>query len=463
MFGLTTVHDTLLCLNRAERRLVHRHPAAVDPADLLLCPSMERPELGLLGPDGIWRPLDVGTVGAPRATAPPSLDLFTGNGLLAIRGPSGFLAAPPDGTTTMNSPEPHGWEFFGTVGRPGLVDLIALCRASWLRVGTRTLVEPHDIGLTSHVGFRFGGHSYPIAGNLPLSGSSGRPRNLLFRDGWIVEEIRRFEPLVYFVLMGAGAYAEQLRLATRSLVEFGRYRGRVLVITDQPHHAVEALLPEALHPGLATMDVASSGKIDAVLARLMLAEYPGAERFTPILYSDTDVIFDQPLIPFLQEALLGGRMSAQSEPWNRLPDSDAAGGDLFRADPIPFRDEIGFNAGVWAMPGGLDSLQILDAVRHSVSRYLEINGRDSLPWLDQAMGNYVLRKLDAFDARLITAATRLYQSYEPLEVTNPAGFVHFWPVAASAHERVVAMADYVERLHLERFIRAKAAKTAAAS
>ncbi len=446
MFGLTTAHDTVLCWDPAHRCVTHRAPASIDPENLVLCTDLDRPEFGILD-EGVWHPLDIGIKGWPRATSPARLHAIVKDGVAAFRSSVGFVGAPPDGTITMGGGEPHAWEWLGVIEHSALAGVLDMCRSDWLRVGTGNFVGRSTIRLQNRTSLRVGEHAYPIAGNFPLSSSRpGRHRNLLIRDGWMVDQFVRFRPLVYFVLMGTGAYAEQFRLATSSLVEFGRYAGDILVITDQERGLIETLLPPALIERLSVLRVASSGKIDAVLARLMLAEHPGAEDYAPILYTDADVAFDRPLQPVLEAALLSGKMSAQSERWNELPGSDAAGGNLFTNDMIPFRDPIGFNAGVWIMPGGADSVHIVETIRLALSRYLEINGRESLPWLDQAMGNYVLRKIDMFDRTLLTDTTRLYQSYEPRDVVSPAGFVHFWPVSASAAERARAMVDYLDRL-----------------
>ena len=448
-YGLTTVHDTVLCLDRAKRQVTHRSPASVDPADLILCTDLDRPELGVIE-QGAWRSLDVGIKGSSRATAPSRRTATPNGGLAPLRSSRGVVGPPPPRPHPQGGGEAHDWEWMGVVERSALESVLDMCRGDWMRLGSRTLVDHSTIRLRHRTNLRIGEHVYPIAGNFPLSPASSGRRRLLLRDGWIVDEFRRFRPLVYFVLMGAGAYADQFRLAAASLVEFGRYSGDVLVITDRERGFIEGLLPPPLLDRLSVLHVASSGKIDAVLARLMLGEFRGATDHAPILYTDTDVVYDRPLQPLLEASLLSGKMSAQSERWNELPGSDAAGGNLFARDPIPLRDNIGFNAGIWSMPGGNDSIQIVETIRLAVSRYLEINGRESLPWLDQAMGNYVLRKLDAFDSTLITAATRLCQSYEPLDVVSPAGLVHFWPVSASAADRAAAMADYLDRLRRRR-------------
>ena len=447
MFGLTTIHGTIMCIDRAERRVTHKPPILIDPADLVLCTGLEQTEFGIFE-GGAWRSVDIGLGGPSRATAPSRLQATLIDGTATFRSSLGFVGLPPDGTVRMDGREAHSWEWLGVVEQAALADVIDMCRNDWMRVGDRTLVRKSCIRLEKRTDIRIDQAVYPIAGNFPLSTASGRRRNLLFREGWIVDEFIRFRPLVYFVLMGAGAYADQLELASRSLVDFGRYEGDLLVITDRDRHFIERLIPDSLHDRLSVLRVASSGKIDAVLARLMLGEHDGADQFAPILYTDTDVIYDRPLQPILEAALLSRKMSAQSERWNELPGSDAAGGDLFAVDPVPFYDKIGFNAGIWIMPGGEDSIQIVNTIRLAVSRYLEAHGRESLPWLDQAMGNYVLRKLDAFDSALITSATRLCQSYEALDTIGASGFVHFWPVSAVATQRAAAMADYLERLKL---------------
>ncbi len=451
MFGLITSHRTILCFDRRERCVRHLPPASVDPADLVLVRGMGAAEFLVAEPDGRQRVIDVGTAAASRATevVPASVGLH--DGLAAFRFPMGHLSASPHGAIRMDAPETHDWERFGLAAADALRDVLHVARNDWVRTATGARIGREEVELADRAHLRVGPHLFPIAPNFPLSGGSdGRARHIMFRDGWMVEEFRVFRPLVFFVLMGGGAYLEQLRLATESLVAFGEYDRDVLVITDRAHDHVREALPAALHARLRFLDVQPSDKVDAVLARLMLGELPGAAAYAPILYSDTDVLFDRPLLPFLERVALTDRMSAQPEKWNELPGSSPAGGELFAADPIPIADRLGFNAGIWAMPGGAESVQVVSTIRRAVSLYLRMNGRDSLPWLDQAMANYVLRKLDRYDPALIDAATRLCQAYEPLDAASPTGFVHFWPVGFRADQRVDAMADYLRRLRTRR-------------
>lgn len=449
MYGLTTCHGTVLCFDRERRRVGHRPPRQVDPADLVLVSGLDRAAFGVIQPGGAWLEVDVGTPGPSRATAVRPAIAAVADGLATFRFEGGFFGAPPDDTVRMDCADALDWERFGLVEPDALTDILHLVRNDWIRVATGERIEAGAIGLADQKTVRIGPHSYPIADNFPrVGGPPGHGRHILFREGWMVEEFRLFRPLVFFVLMGgAPPYLEQFRLATESLLAFGCYERDVLVITDRNHDVVRALMPPALHGRLSFLDVQSSDKVDAVLARLMLAEHADAAGHAPILYSDTDVVFDRDLMPLLEDVLISGRMSAQSEPWNRLPESESCGAQLFAPDPIPFRHPEGFNAGIWAMPGGPGSVQVVDTIRRAVSRYLQRHGRESLPWLDQAMANYVLRKLDAFDPTLVDRTARLCQSGERLDPNDATGFVHFWPVSQRPDERAAAMAAYVESLH----------------
>lgn len=451
MHALSTEHGTLLCLDRAAERVVHRPLAEIDPADLVFVADPGHHEAGVFEADGRWRVIDMGLRGRSRPTHPRHPTLSVTDGIVRLRYEGGYLVASPDGLIRIDSPEASDWEAFGFVARDAVLDLIAVSRSAWLRLGARARIEADAIALAPRARLTAGGHSYPIAGNFPRpAGDASHGRMVLFRDGWKVDAFRRFRPLVYFVLMGMGAYRDQLALATDSLARYGGYRGDVLLITDRDDDVVLPLIAPPLLERLHVLRIAASDKVDAVLARLMLGEFPDAAAFAPIVYSDTDIVFDRPLLPFLERALLDPGLSGQSEPWNPLPDSSHCGAELFAADPFEFEDRLGFNAGVLSMPGGPDSVRVIDTVRRAMGAYLGEHGRDSLPWLDQAMANYVFRKLECLDAGPVTAATRLCQRGDPPDPDGAAGFVHFWPASARPDERADSMRRYLDLLDAAR-------------
>ena len=447
LYGLTTCHGTVFYFDRILRSVLHAPPGQVAPADLVFVSGVELVEFGIFERRGVWRAIDVGTPSAPRATSVAPAAMTLAHGLATFRYPGGFLTATPDGTVLVDVPDASFWESFGLVEAEALADLLFFCCNDWIRVATGLRVARGAIALADARHLRIDGRLTPIAGNFPLSGGrDGQVRNILVRDGWIVDEFKLFRPLVVFVLMGAGSYLDQLALTTASLLEFGRYDRDVLIVTDRAQDLVLGAIPAALRARAVFLAVQSSDKIDAVLARLMLPEHPDAMHYAPVLYSDTDVVFDRELLPFLEVVVQAGRMSLQTEPWNVLPDSSSCGAELFAVDPIPLKHCYGFNAGIWAMPGGPDSVQVVATVRRAVSGYLRIHGRDSLPWLDQAMANYVLRNLDAFDPTLVDGATRLCQSDGEVDASAPLGFVHFWAAGHRADIRAEAMARYIVQL-----------------
>ena len=80
------------------------------------------------------------------------------------------------------------------------------------------------------------------AGRRPSLSGAVRSRTLagrltLLRDGWRIEQICQYRPLIYYAAFDRPEILEQLAISVRSLIEFGRYQGPIVVLTD---HSPEA-------------------------------------------------------------------------------------------------------------------------------------------------------------------------------------------------------------------------------
>ena len=72
---------------------------------------------------------------------------------------------------------------------------------------------------------------------MPFDLANWPNRLTLLRDGWRIDQICRYRPLIYYAAFGSPENLEQFAVSVRSLIEFGRYQGPILVLTDQtPRH-----------------------------------------------------------------------------------------------------------------------------------------------------------------------------------------------------------------------------------
>ncbi len=289
---------------------------------------------------------------------------------------------------------------------------------------------------------RVDGHEVPL---IPAGLTGPDARSLvLLRDGWrIALTLRLFRPLIFFVACGEDAYCHQLKISLLSLAEMGRYAGHIHIITDRAG-AAEAV-PEALRKTCSIQRIVCEDRVDRHLARYAIAEWPDAYRFQPLLYADTDVVFNAPVEPHLARAACQGRICAAAESGNLQRVNIASGARLFAADGHDAGDATGVNAGIHTIPSlqeAAPALRLIERVARSARwQDPDLSGL----WVDQPAFNYVLTKLDLLDREILRpmVQTPPREGYPPLD--QRAGAVHFWPTEG-AWQKAAVMAAYLAAL-----------------
>jgi hypothetical protein len=456
--ALLTEFGTLLCWDAAGQRLLHRPPGQLGGLPLVYWRRTDRDELAA-EIDGRLAPIDPATGGPMRPIPADQLRAVSAAGVNQVAfdlGGGGFLSARHGGSIGRVAAA-EAWESFVVLSPPAVRDLLQLACHHWIVRAQTHPTPPGSATIGRRDAFRLAERDYALPFNLPVAEAirceSGLlSTGLLRRDGWKTDEIVRFDPLIAFVLFGGGAWAEQLRVAADSLVRFGGYDGPVLVIGDQPADVVRGLLPPGLRDKLAVRHVPGGDAADYQGARMLLGELPEALDRQPVIYADTDVVFDAPILPILRRLALQRSMTAQQEERSPLPHAGPTGGALFAEDPAPVAGLNGFNSGLLGFPNLREHGRVLRASRRALTAHAALFGRDD-PWADQPMINYIARKLEAFDPTLFSAVVRVPPRPSVLpDTAGAAGLVHFWPYAADAWERARGMQAYCNDLaaHLAR-------------
>jgi hypothetical protein len=448
--ALLSEFGTLLCWDPGQRLLVHRPPGRLGDMPLVYWQRTDHDAL-VADIDGQTMTIDALTGGPMRAIPTGRLTVVEARqpGEVAFDLGGGRFLSARYGGAAGHATTPRGWECFVPLSPPAAGDLLQLTNQRWIVRAQEPPAPPAAATISRRDGFRLAGRDYPLPFNLPVReaircGSGLLSAGLLVRDGWKTDEILRFDPLIAFVLFGAGPWAEQLRVAAESLERFGGYDGDVLVIGDQPDDFVRSLFPPTLRDKLATRHVPGGDKVDCLGARLLLGELPESVDRQPVIYADTDVVFDAPIMPILRRLTLQRSMTAQQEERSPLPHAGPTGGELFAEDPAPVASLHGFNSGVMGFPNLHEHGRILRASRRALSAHAAQHGRDST-WVDQPVTNYIARKLEAVDPTLFSAVVRVPRYKELPDVAGALGFVHFWPYADAA-ERVRGMQAYCDAL-----------------
>jgi hypothetical protein len=450
---LLTEFGTLVCWDAHARTLLHRPPAAMDGMHLVYWRRADHDEF-VADVDGRLEQIDPRS-GGPRRPIPAPIQVTDGmrRGDVAFQlGESAYFSARLGGEVHHALPAMNTWESFVPLSPQVAADLLDVATQRWVVRVQEHPTPPAPMAVVGRDQLSLAGNTYPLADNLPVrepirSGSGALSAGVLARDGWKVDEIVRFAPLVVFVLLGLGARAEQLRIASHSLAHIGEYDGDVLVMTDLPVEFVRELFPRALRGKAIIMQAAADDKMDQFSMRYMVSELPEFADYQPVICTDTDVVFDAPILPILRQLVLQSKITAQAEIHAMLSNRESVGSALFAEDPAPIAGLCGFNAGLTGLPNLREHGRTLRTIRRTLAAHAAKHGRLRTTWVDQPFANYVTRKLEIFDPTLFTAATRTPTSINAVpDAEGAAGFMHFWPFAGDAEIRARGMRAYYERL-----------------
>ena len=441
MVFLLTWHGTLLC-RRRDGVLVHRPLAdrSEDAAPVELDMPIERlraefshhlravlPELPAHAPGPLqgfhmrW------------AADQRTLNFWQGSVFLS--------AALSTGLVEALAPAAGDWEAFLPVSQSTLDALRELLANPWLVRSTGTFVERP--AMWRFFNLLLGDIAIDLRYQLPLEVANWPHRLTLLRDGWRIEQICLYRPLVYYAAFGSPAIMQQFAASVVSLVEFGRYRGHIAVLTDHSQAQLAELLPADVLARIAVVQFKPSDRPGFMTARYLILDLPNAWQFQPILYIDADVMFDRDVTPMLHAIAMSDRITAPFEPFSALRRSPPSGATLLQRDYCSPGDVAGFNTGTLGIPNLRAHAETLRLIRRIIANHSLLYGRGALPYADQEIANYVAFRLANFDTTSIARFVRIGGAGS--HPRDGVGLAHFWDVAGAA-ARAQAMRDYLTML-----------------
>ena len=442
MAFLLTWHGTLLYRHRQSGALVHRPllPVADDYEPLALDVPMEQlqPAFGRYVLDA-----------APELPQHPAgaLQQFQlrrgGEGLtLVLQHDGAFLSANPQGEqVTLFRGEPTGWQSFLPLSAADLDALRTILTSAWLTRSSGVLTERPVLGDLFHL--HIGDLAADLRFQLPLELAGWPHRLTLLRDGWRIDQVCQYRPLVYYSAFGSRDIIEQFAVSVRSLIEFGGYTGPIVVLTDRAPAALGELLSPDDLARVAVLQNQPRDRPGFMAARYMILDWPDAWKFQPLLYADADTVFDAEVAPMLHAVAMSDRIAAPVELLSTLARSPASGAALLQRDFCSPGFMAGFNTGTLGIPNLQAHAETLRLIRRIIINHGMLHGRLALPYVDQEIANYVSYRLAHFDTGLISRYVRFAGDDAHAGPRN--GLVHFWPVAG-AEARLLAMRNYPAHL-----------------
>ena len=321
---------------------------------------------------------------------------------------------------------------------PDLTALQELVSSRWL-VKSDQAAPPAPAVVGMDFALRIGSLTVDLRWNLPFDLSDFPNRLVMLRDGWRIDQVHRYRPLVYYAAFKDQDTLSQLALNMQSLVNAGAYQGDIAVMTDRSVQEIQSLAPAGMGGSLVVIRFSVADRVGAIGARLAIGGWRDGWTFQPLLYVDTDIIFDRPVAPMLHAIARSDRIVAPTETKEPLATSYFVGSGLLLEDNCEPGDQYGFNAGTMGIPNLARHAQTLNLIGRILRNRGSIVGRDKLRPVDQPIANYVSFKLAHFDAELISPFVQLARIV-PDPVTRQ-GLVHFcW---AAGPDKLEVMRQYL--------------------
>ncbi len=375
-----------------------------------------------------------------------------------------FFCAVPGGTDLdCDRSSINRWETFACLTRQDVLDVLHILKHEWI-VGSAARVVPRvEVKLAVDYQLCIGVIALDLRYNLPFldatRGASPTQHEIqdaksddlslltvvLLLDGWRVEQIFLYNPMIFFTVFKSPQYIEQAVLCITSLLRFGGYKGDVHIISDRSREEFVAALPTIDPAHLSVQTVNASDWIGYVASKYCLLDWRDAHKHQPLLFLDTDVIVDADVAPLLAAIAISPRILAPMEDFSRLSHNPSVGASLIqRAGGSP-RFARGFNGGTIGIPNLRTHGASLRLIRTIIANHIELHGRNEFRWVDQEVANYVSFSIANFDTYTMLRYVRFGWENCEHDSTRRIGLVHFFPPRGPMSKNE-AMRVYVETL-----------------
>ena len=379
------------------------------------------------------------------ALGPIAVHVDAARGLVALERNGTFLSAgSTGGNVSWAATEPLAWERLLPISDNELGALVTLLSNEWIIRSSRQVIHPWQVALGPDHTLRLGELLVPLARNLPLVAADFPFRFNLLAEGWRIEEILLFKPMVFYAAYNSPAVHNQLMLSLQSLAEFGRYNGNVHVLTDLSVKRLREAVPALPAERLTVQPLEPRDFAGWVASKYCILEHAPAWKFQPLCFLDPDVVINANLRPMLVAMALADSVTAPLEDVGPLRSWPPVGGTLLQRDGREARFARGFNAGTLGIPNLRAHEATLRLIRRIIENLLKQEGRASLEWVDQEVANYV----SFVQAKVDTASvSRFIRFGAPHDSETPGpltGLIHFWATGKAGRDGL--MRHYIEVL-----------------
>ncbi|MHB1301845.1 MAG: hypothetical protein ACYCZB_00005 [Acidiphilium sp.] len=359
---------------------------------------------------------------------------------ISFRADGLFLCAEQEGGVVADRPNAGAWEQFISLYDEDIESLQFILKHEWIIDGE--VIGASDVKLGNDFKIHFGKYSFDLRYQMPIRREDYPFQLTLFDDGWKIRQAFLYKPLIYFTAFKSQVVSRQLYFAIQSLLEFGKYRGHIHVITDQSEAEIRRNVPTLAHDQLTIQASQAADWIGFVSSKYLIVDHVASMACQPILFNDPDIVFDADISHALIATATSPRICAPIEYFSFLASSPSVGASLIQRDGCEPRYSNGFNAGTLGVPNIRDHGKYLRLIRDVIVNHAAAHGRDFHEWADQEIANYVSYRIGHFDTHRLTPFVRYVSSGQE---SAPRGIAHFWR-AVHADTKAKAMEKYLQFL-----------------
>jgi len=361
-----------------------------------------------------------------------------------------FLCAEVDGRVTLSRDACDEWETFTLLSDEALKRLLLVLGNRWHSSSNDRLLRQDEIAVTSGFKCKIGDITTDVLSiTTPYFRVSPKTMLTFQYDGWKLERLLLYRPLIYYTAFGRPEIFDCLKLALNSLENPGSYDGNIVILSDNTPCA-EACVPQSQRSRAKILAVSAKDILDYTLVRYQLAELKEIDphAFQPVLYLDTDIICNRSLEDILLSILQTDGVCLSPE-LDLLGSHDFYGASLFLKDgAVRPRSERGCTSGIigFAQFGLVEEL-FSNIMRTAYAWAAQCGTREFSACYDQPIFNYVLHKTAEYYTEFF--AGKMLIAVDPKIVPrfgDRPGFMHFCGGVGNTGPKLPQMTRYLEFL-----------------
>ena len=347
-----------------------------------------------------------------------------------------YASCLPDGTIELNRVIAMQWETFKIIEGEHLQALDEVTCRTWFSAKTGELISPTLVSIAEDFQLVLNNRFYDLSGRMPelQRRDNNIAQTILYENRWVPCKLMEWRTRIYYSAFGIDKSFQMLGLSLQSLEKYADYAGEIMVMTDRSPKQVIEHIPAGLRQYTIIWQTKLPRDVGYHSARYLVKDWTPSNDYHPIMYVDTDVVFDGPLLPALLAVAASDKICVQGENWHALKAIDSVGAFLLRETGEDVGEEYGFNSGVIGFPTMRHAREPFEMLLDAIQRFQRNAGRKLTSWYDQPIFNYVAFVYDLCDKIILQRHVRYGKLGDLRGGPLGGGMVHLWNTVRKVEE-----------------------------